>query len=299
VTERDWESAIPPELLEEFEQQQRRMQEFWSNLAPIFEARTMALAAAIQQMQPALEAARAAGQALEAAQAAFERLPDLGTTLVDGLRRAFPPNWDAAGVRLRSVRAMVADDGIPIVWVPRGAVVSALMAAGTRDERLRILGAHDAEIISDCDVCLADCSAPELSEEAALTQRVLDAYTAGLYEPAQALAIILAERIITNHVAGGPGRGSYDRAKKEAEFRGSMMLAELRRGAAIAPVVRFYAEWYPSSGQPPPSELSRHVSVHHPNLQQYSRSNALLALMLLVSLLREVAEWMAPESDTA
>jgi hypothetical protein len=267
------------------------MQEFWSDLAPIFQARTAALAAAMQQMQPALEAARAAGQALQAAQSAFEQLPDLGTRVAEGLRRAYAANWDVSGVRLRSVRAIVADDGIPIVWIPRGTIVTALMAASTRDERLQILGSHDAEILSDCGVCLGDCSAPELSEQVALTHRVIDAYAARLYEPAQALAVVVTERLITDHVAGGLEHGSYVKAKQEAEFRDSIMLAELRRAAAIAPIVRFYAEWFPSSGQPPPSELSRHVSVHLPNLEQYSRVNALLAVMLVVSLLREFTEW--------
>jgi len=291
VTERDAEGAIPPDLIEEFREQQQRMQEFWSNLAPIFQARTAALAAAMQQMQPALEAARAIGLALEAAQAAFERIPDLGTRVAEGLRSAYAPNWDVAGVRLGSVQAIVADDGIPIVWVPRGVIVTALMAASTREERLQILALHEAEIISDCSVCLGDCAGPELSEEVELTHRIIDAFTAELYEPAQALAVVVAERLITDHVAGGLERGSYHKAKQEAEFRSSIMLAELRRAAAMAPIVRFYTEWYPSSGIPPPAELSRHVSVHHPNLQQYSQTNALLAVMLVVSLLREFTEW--------
>lgn len=287
--------VIPPELLEHLES----VRAVWSSLEPMVEARRAVLQAAWDQMQPALEAAQAAGRALEAAQTALGRLPELGKTVEQGLRRAYPPNWDVDGVRLRSIRPIVAEDGIPIVWIPRGRIVTELMAANNRDERLQILSSHEAEIISDCAACLEECSAPELADAVALAKRAVAAYGSGLFEPGQALAVVIAENIITDHVAGGPGRGSYEKAKRVAEFSGSIMLAELRRAAAIAPIVRFYTEWYKSSGQPPPSELSRHVSIHEPNLQQYTRSNAVLAMMLAVSLLREVTHWEAISSGSA
>lgn len=124
-----------------------------------------------------------------------------------------------------------------------------------------------------------------------LAKQALAAYSAGLDGPAQALAVVIAEDLITDPLAGGSQRGAYERAKREAEFRGSIMLTELQHAAAIAPIVRFYTEWLPSIGSPARLDLSRHVSVHHPTLQQYTRSNALLAVMLIVSLLREITEW--------
>jgi hypothetical protein len=293
VTEENAEFEIPPELLEQLE----HFRELRSALAPVIGARLTGLNAALESMRPAIEAAQAAGRALQTFQTAFEGLPDLKQTLQSGMRRAYAPNWDPDTVRLRSIRAIVAEDGIPIVWLPRDAIVTELMAVSTRDERLSVLNVRDAEIIEDCTQCLEDCSATELVEAVTLARRAIEAYVVGLYEPAQALAVLVAEAIITDNVAGGPGPGSYRRAIEIAKFHGSIMLAELRRAAAIAPIDRFYTEWYAASGIPPPAELSRHVSVHHPTLQQYSRSNALLAVMLLVSLLREFTEWEDASTD--
>jgi hypothetical protein len=295
VTEEDAEPEIPPELREQLE----RFQELRSTLKPAIEARLSAVNAALESMRPAIEAAQAAARSLRDFQNAFGATPDLTERIRSGLRRAFPPNWDPDRVRLALIRTIVAEDGIPIVWVPRAAIVSELMAVSTRDERLGILNARDAEVIEDCTECLTHCSRSVLADNVALAQRAMDAYTARLYEPSQALAVVIAETIITQYVAGGPGHGVYKKATQIAKFRGSIMLSELRRAAAIAPIERFYTEWYAASGNPPPPELSRHVSVHHPSLQQYSRSNALLAVMLLVSLLREVTEWEATSADSA
>ncbi len=299
----DPEFALPPDLLEALIEQHRRVREFWETSWPMILAQREAMHAAWEQMRPTIEAARAALEqmqpAFEAAQRALAQLPDLRTTVAEGLRRAYPPNWDPDNVRLRLVRAIVGDDGIPIAWVPRGAIVTELMAANSRAERIEILNSHSADILGDCTECLDACSASELADAAAMAKRALDACGAGHYEAGQALAVVVAERIITDHLAGGPGRGSYERAKEEAEFSGDIMLAELRRTVAVAPVVRFYARWFPWDGEPPPPELSRHVSVHHADSQQYSRSNALLALMLLVSLLREFSEWKSVDSDSA
>src|SRR5207244_11126635 len=103
---------------------------------------------------------------------------------------------------------------------------------------------------------------------------------------AQASAVRIAADLSTDVVAP-----SYTKAARVAAFRGDMSLRELRRAIAIAPLPRFYTEWYPASGTPPPTALSRHATVHNPSLQQFSEENALLALMLVVSLLREITEW--------
>jgi hypothetical protein len=300
--EHDAEFALPPDLIEALREQHRRVTEFWESSGPMILAQREAMQAALEQMRPTIEAAYAAlaqmQPALEAAQRALAQLPDLRTTAAQGLRRAYPPNWDPDGVRLRYIRAIVGDDGIPIAWVPRGAIVTELMAANNRAERIEILDSHRADIVSDCTDCLEACSAIELADAATMAKRALDAFGDGHYQAGQALAVVVAERIITDHLADGPGPGSYDRAKREAEFRGDIMLAELRRTVAVAPIVRFYARWFPWDDDPPPPELSRHVSVHHADSQQYSPSNALLALMLLVSLLREFTEWTSADSDS-
>ena len=120
VTEEDAEPEIPPELREQLE----RFQELRSTLKPAIEARLSAVNAALESMRPAIEAAQAAARSLRDFQNAFGATPDLTERIRSGLRRAFPPNWDTDRVRLALIRTIVAEDGIPIVWVPRAAIVS-------------------------------------------------------------------------------------------------------------------------------------------------------------------------------
>ena len=77
-------------------------------------------------------------------------------------------------------------------------------------------------------------------------------------------------------------------------MKGAAAITELRRAIALAPIERFYTEWYPSSGRPAPAELSRHVTIHQATLDHFSRSNALLAVMLMTSLLREFQQAKMP-----
>jgi hypothetical protein len=44
-------------------------------------------------------------------------------------------------------------------------------------------------------------------------------------------------------------------------------------------------------GDPIPGELSRHVVAHSATVAHFSQENALLALMLVTSILREMHEW--------
>lgn len=45
---------------------------------------------------------------------------------------------------------MVQDEGIPLVWVPRGEIVSDVLAAPDRQARIKILLARSGEVMQDC-----------------------------------------------------------------------------------------------------------------------------------------------------
>jgi pimeloyl-ACP methyl ester carboxylesterase len=52
-------------------------------------------------------------------------------------------------------------------------------------------------------------------------------------------------------------------------------LGEVWVKAALAPIGPFYTAWYPSSGNPAPTALSRHVTVHQADLNHYTSGNAI------------------------
>lgn len=65
---------------------------------------------------------------------------------------------------------------------------------------------------------------------------------------------------------------------------------EVRVKAALAPIPKFYTPWWPASGLPIPVELSRHVSVHQADVLHYTEENAVIAAMLVASVLKAVDE---------
>jgi hypothetical protein len=65
----------------------------------------------------------------------------------------------------------------------------------------------------------------------------------------------------------------------------------VRRDALIAPILGFFTPYYPETGDPLPESISRHAAVHQPAPEHYTRTNALIGLMLCVSILREQEDW--------
>ena len=126
-----------------------------------------------------------------------------------------------------------------------------------------------------------------------LASRALDAYAAGFREPAQALSVVVAEAVITEFVVGDPASNVYAKAiEKIPEPDAPTILFELHRFLAMAPIRTFYTVWRPRDGQSPPQELSRHVTIHRASRENYRHENSVIAVMLAMSLLREVQEWI-------
>jgi hypothetical protein len=177
---------------------------------------------------------------------------------------------------------------MPLAWVPRAEIVTQIVKAPDRSERMKILLARRAEIIEDCRIRLDECSDSKVPDVLHLAKSALAAAKAGHYEAAQALSVVLTESLITQQIVNGPSTGSYKKAVEITTFTRDIDLDQVRRAMTIAPIPCFYKQWFPGGGDPPPAELSRHASVHNPNLNQYSPENGMLSLLLVVSLLREL-----------
>lgn len=102
--------------------------------------------------------------------------------------RHHPPATLPEGADPAVVEQVVTADGIPLVGVPRAGVVSALLAAHDRAERLRVLLAREDEVLSDCRDALRGARHAELADDKRLARASLDAYDDGHHEAAAALA---------------------------------------------------------------------------------------------------------------
>jgi len=206
------------------------------------------------------------------------------------VRDALPPNWPS---ELKYTRAIeLANDGIPVVWVPPGSVLVELAAAEDRAAQMAVLHAHRDKLLADINRTLDEVTHPSLAGQVPLARAAVLAWAAGHGETAQSLAVTVTEAVITRHFADGL---HYDQIRKLVKIdlddtEDDIDLSELRFAVAIAPIATFYTPWWPSSGKPPPEALSRHVTVHQADIAHYTPDNILVALLLQTSVLRAFQE---------
>lgn len=204
---------------------------------------------------------------------------------LDRLHEAIPPNWDSLS-QYRELAEIARKDGIPVVWVPPAEVLADLLTAPNRETRVRVLTARRVEVLDSCRQVLAEVQHPDLADRVPQALEAITALESGLPSAAQALAVAVTEAVITGHVAGT--RSTKKLAEEVDVYVDELSVAELRGAFALLPVARFYTSWWATSGTPPPPELSRHVTVHLAPASHLTPENALVALMLLSSLLRDV-----------
>lgn len=217
-------------------------------------------------------------------------------SMLKRLREARPPNWPD-DISLEQVVAVVQDDGLPLVWLPRAEVVAEVIDAPDRAARVEVLLRHADELIADCREVLGAVRHETLIGQLPLAGRAVDALEAGHHEAAQALAVVVTETAVARAISG-----KYEDVKKQVLFDPDLIpYTEMRLRAALAPIGPFYTTWYASSGTPAPEALSRHVTVHQADCIHYTGGNAMVAVLLTTSVLRALQELQelaeASESD--
>ena len=227
------------------------------------------------------------------------------SNVVQAALDAIPPNLhDLEDVRV--VLTLTHAEGLPLVWVPRQEILQLLIEAPDADSRREILLSHRDEILEDCVTVLDeikpllnDCVSvlsPMCLEWAKESGEAARALQTGLVGPAQSHAANVTDSIVPHmswFLGDKPKRDhAIKRANEDVDDVASLTL--LMNHLALRPLVCAYLRWYPGTDQPPPDQFARHVTVHgvgHPNV--FNEYNALLAVMLAVSLTRQLCHEVA------
>ena len=225
------------------------------------------------------------------------------------LEMSRPKNWRGTGIKPEGILAVAKETGIPVAWVPPSDILKGLVSAAPAD-RLAIIRSHAGEIIAQCDQLLSECRDNWLGDERVLVGRAIEAFKAGHHEAAMALAVSVGEALAL--WASVPHVLMFDSAEEQdawAKMRGSnkyklaetelaavgtqreLKRVEILRHALIAPIPKFFTPFYARPGETIPATVSRHATVHKPTVKHLSFDNALLAIMLCVSILREQQAW--------
>lgn len=112
-----------------------------------------------------------------------------------------------------------------------------------------------------------------------LALRAVEAYQAGHYEAAQALAVAICDTYLKRLFKNDRYK---DMAKKVAieESNDASAVYAFNVHYALAPAVRFLDPRWPGGEGAPPTKLSRHLSTHHASTDYMTKLYALIAIML-------------------
>lgn len=211
------------------------------------------------------------------------------SSAIEAMRTGFYPSnlRSIEGLDFEDVDAVVMTDGIPLYGLPRTATAEALIRAENTSKRRDILDSQWETISADCRETALSCSSESVTPYLPFAAAALDALDAGHTEAAQALAGSLVDTIVTGHF--GTGRYKYTPNKKTTTTDAYNEFT-VREYIAFAPMWQIYQQFSVSKGDEVPAQFSRHATVHAVSKRQYTRPNAVQALMFVCSLLYRINE---------
>lgn len=208
----------------------------------------------------------------------FERIRKL-------VSRRMPPNWSELDDWRRGT-TFIEQTGWAIVWLPRYEVVSALLAASPH-ERESVLVAYSPELVDDAGECARSVRHADLRFLGECVAEIADSIRAGRHRAAQALAAsVLTELIqgILGHKKLAEVHSEYGKPWEEE----SIQLLRFALITSTIPVA--LSNFFRDNGDPMPSSFNRHAVAHGASPVQFTEVNALVGLLLVAALTRELQE---------
>ena len=251
---------------------------FTQQLQPVLDAFRVQLAASIgQTLAPQLELIIAPQLEVfrELARSAMPRLIELQP--LNLLTDLLPPNWkDVPDLDIETVIGIVLDEGIPLVWVPRPAIVARLISAADADTRDGILSSSRDDIALDCLAIIGEITNAKLKPLAGLAAEAVTALQAGHSSSAQALAgnifdTLLRDAIRRGVIFAAPLGGYFRYAKvreKIAPVSDDTVISQFRPDCVLSAALAALQDYDPSD--PPPARFVRHATAHSARPEQYT-----------------------------
>lgn len=200
----------------------------------------------------------------------FESIFENINRIIDGM---LPPNWH--GVRgIDQLETLLLDEGLALAWVPPTDILNALLAASSKQERRQILGKRWKRVVAACRESIESASEADSAQYRGFALNVIKMLEDGYPEGAQALGANLLDTML-RETLDGPSR------KQVTDQRSRLSIDDLPMRAAMVfgGIWGSHTEFWPSAGQSVPREFTRHGSAHAVSRKQYSRINAVIALM--------------------
>ena len=218
-----------------------------------------------------------------------DALKEFGRVTREAWERGMPRNWkDFEFEEIEATIARVRATGFSLAWVPRTVVLREVLDAPEEDTA-EVLLAHREELIADLNECLAEITSERYTHEREAALAAVASFTNGHPEAAQALAASVFTSAL--HVAFEDrqiGRIGSKLAETDPE---DAVISQLRLRTIYLAAKQALGEFHPATAEPERREFNRHNTAHRITPAQWTEANAVSALMLATSLLRELAFW--------
>ena len=209
---------------------------------------------------------------------------------------SLPPNWQSPEVDfpdLNELEVLQLKEGLPLAWVPPNAVLRKLLDSKSAAARRTIIASNADAILDACLKELRRLESDETTEWRASARETVLAMKSGHWRAGQALAAIALDTATkkfvrasyseaTLHFSNGKPNppGSSPRTLPtwhEVNYPRALLVLHSLFGA--------FGVYDGKGGEPVPTQFTRHGTVHSISRRQYSKANALIALMHLVGLM--------------
>jgi hypothetical protein len=219
-------------------------------------------------------------------------LPEMLRQAQGALAGRFSPNWrDLDAGELEEATALAMERGLCTVWSPRVEFIRELISAADDEElEARLLG-REHEILEDVEATLGEATHPRLVELQDCAKEAVATYRNQGPRPAQAYATVLLTNIV-NVTFGLKFKNALDRWQAQEPME--VPLGEFR----FRLIFWSFGRALKHTNLAGPG-FNRHAAVGHTTLSdQYTRANALAAILLLGAVVREL-HWFFTALDEA
>jgi len=214
----------------------------------------------------------------------FSQFADIAKNLQKIAARAYPANWQVGDGLVGfpdNLEEILIEEGIPLAWVPPTQVLEKLFAAETPGDRRKVLSSNWKSIVDECAVVLNSVEEQKLAVYVEFALEAAEALAEGKWKASQALSTNILDSFL--HQKFTPAsRKELTNQMNRVDWKKFPMRVALVVGALSGG----YAEYWPKNGDEIPKQFSRHASAHGLSRRQYSRLNAVIALMNVVGLIK-------------
>lgn len=221
-------------------------------------------------------------------------------------QQALPPNWQDPEIEFPSLgelEELQLLQGLPLAWVPPSEVLRRLLGLSTLEERLVLIEDQSGPILRSCEAELQRLTAPLLKEWISSAEEVVTCLKAGHIRAGQALAAVALDSAVSEFITKSYKHAVSQTVNGKSTPPGSLPTSfptwlDVDYPRALMVMYGLWGahkKYWVRKGDEIPAIFSRHATVHSMSSRQYSLSNALIAVMHLVSLLCVLDEMMSTE----